>query len=91
MFAGARAAAEPEKVGRIRPDLPVYVVVGDQDPVGGELALVHALVERYRDAGLTDVELRVYPGARHEVFNETNRDEVERDLLRWLDRVVPAR
>ena len=52
--------------------------------------LVHALVERYRDAGLTDVELRVYPGARHEVFNETNRDEVERDLLRWLDRVVPT-
>ena len=34
-------------------------------------------------------ELHVYPGARHEVFNETNRDEVERDLLRWLDRVAP--
>ena len=66
-------------------------MVGDEDPVGGDLALVQALVGRYRDAGLTDVELRVYPGARHEVFNETNRDEVERDLLRWLDRVVPAR
>ena len=41
-------------------------------------------------AGLADVELHVYPGARHEVFNETNRDEVERDLLHWLDRVVPS-
>jgi len=91
VFAGARAAADPTKVAGIRPGLPIYVVVGDEDPVGGDLALVQALVGRYRDAGLTDVELHVYPGARHEVFNETNRDEVERDLLRWLDRVVPAR
>lgn len=89
VFAGARAVADPARLAGIRPDLPVYVVVGDQDPVGGPLTRVHAVVERYRDAGLTDVELQVYPGARHEVFNETNRDEVERDLLRWLDRVVP--
>ncbi len=91
VFAGARAAADPQRLAAIRPDLPVYVVVGDADPVNGQLALVHALVERYRAAGLTDVELRAYPGARHEVFNETNRDEVESDLLRWLDRVVPRR
>ena len=90
VYAGARAAADPEKLSRIRPDLPVYILVGDQDPVGDGLARVNALVERYRDAGLGDVELHVYPGARHEVFNETNRDEVERDLLRWLDRVVPS-
>jgi alpha-beta hydrolase superfamily lysophospholipase len=90
VFAGARAAAAPERVAGIRHDLPVYVLVGDQDPVGDQLVRVHTLVERYRAAGLTDVELRVYPGARHEVFNETNRDEVEGDLLRWLDRVVPT-
>ena len=89
VYAGARAVADPEKLARVRSDLPVYVVVGDADPVGDNLSSVRALVERYRSAGLTDVELRVYPGARHEVFNETNRDEVEGDLLRWLDRVVP--
>jgi alpha-beta hydrolase superfamily lysophospholipase len=88
VYAGARAAADPEKVRRIRHDLPIYIVVGDQDPVGNDLAGVHALVERYRSAGLTRVELRVYPGARHEVFNETNRDEVERDLLQWLTRAA---
>jgi alpha-beta hydrolase superfamily lysophospholipase len=68
----------------------VYIAVGDQDPVNGQLALVTALVERLRGAGLTDVEFVTYPGARHEVFNETNRADVEADLLRWLDRVVPA-
>src|SRR3954470_16861200 len=72
VFAGACAAADPQRVARIRHDLPIYVVVGDKDPVGNDLAGVHALVERYREAGLA-VELRVYPGARHEVFNETNR------------------
>jgi alpha-beta hydrolase superfamily lysophospholipase len=89
VFAGARAAADPARLSAIRSDLPVYIVVGDADPVGDGLTRVHAVVDRYRQAGLTDVELHVYPGARHEVFNETNRDEVERDLLRWLDRVVP--
>jgi alpha-beta hydrolase superfamily lysophospholipase len=90
VFAGAVAAGDPQKLVVIRHDLPIYVVVGDQDPVGDQLARVHALIERYRNAGLTDVELRVYPGARHEVFNETNRDEVEGDLLRWLEQRVPA-
>jgi alpha-beta hydrolase superfamily lysophospholipase len=91
VFEGARAAADPARVAAIRSDLPVYITVGDQDPVNGQLALVHALVERYRAAGVQDVELHTYPGARHEVLNETNRDEVEADLLGWLDRVVPAR
>jgi alpha-beta hydrolase superfamily lysophospholipase len=91
VYAGARAAADPASAARISRDLPVYVAVGDQDPVGDGLVRVHALVQRYRDAGLSDVELHVYPGARHEVFNETNRDEVEGDLLTWLDRVVPER
>jgi alpha-beta hydrolase superfamily lysophospholipase len=90
VYAGALAAADPQRVAGIRHDLPVYIVVGEVDPVGDELASVRTLVDRYRNAGLTDVELKVYPGARHEVFNETNRDEVERDLVRWLDRVVPA-
>ena len=70
--------------------VPVLVAVGEQDPVNGRLALVHGLVERLRHTGLADVTLTVYPGARHEVFNETNRDEVVADLLAWLDRVVPA-
>ena len=39
-------------------------------------------------AGLTDVTVRTYPAARHEILNETNRDEVIAELARWLDRVV---
>jgi alpha-beta hydrolase superfamily lysophospholipase len=91
MFASARQLADPGRLAGLRPDLPVYVAVGDQDPVNGQLALVHGLVQRLAGAGLTDVTLTIYEGARHEVFNETNRDQVVGDLLTWLDRVVPPR
>jgi alpha-beta hydrolase superfamily lysophospholipase len=85
MFDGVRALADPERVAGVRDDLPVYVVVGADDPVGAGLTLVQPVVDRVLAAGLTDVTLRVYPGARHEVFNETNRAEVLTDLVAWLD------
>jgi alpha-beta hydrolase superfamily lysophospholipase len=89
MFAAAHPLADPDRLAGVRSDLPVYIAVGDADPVNGQLALVHALVERYRAAGVTDVTLHAYAGARHEVLNETNREEVVADLLAWLDRVAP--
>lgn len=90
MFAGGRAVADAARLGAMRSDLPLYVAVGEADPVGGPLVLATLLVERYAAAGLTDVVFRSYPGARHEIFNETDRDDVVADLLTWLDRVVPA-
>jgi alpha-beta hydrolase superfamily lysophospholipase len=89
MFASARQLADPARLAGLRKDLPVWIAVGEHDPVNGQLALVNPLVQRLQDAGLSDVTLVVYPEARHEVFNETNRDEVVADLLAWLDRVVP--
>ncbi|MFD3746824.1 alpha/beta hydrolase [Nocardia sp. NPDC058633] len=75
----------------VRTDLPVYVMVGDKDPLNDKLRLSDLLVQRYRDAGLRDLTYQVYADARHEVLNETNRDEVEADLLAWLTRARPAR
>jgi len=84
MFAAARQMADPDRLAGLRADLPLYLAVGERDPVNGQLALLTALVDRYRSAGLTDVTVTTYPGARHEVFNETNRDEVVADLTAWL-------
>jgi alpha-beta hydrolase superfamily lysophospholipase len=56
------------------------------DPIHMGLAWLDKLVTRYREAGL-DVTTRYYDGGRHEMFNETNRDEVLTDLLAWLDAV----
>ena len=90
MAAGARLR-DPEELRRIRPDLPVLMFSGERDPVNGFLDYFRAQLDRYRGAGLRDVTARVYPGARHEMFNETNRAEVMADLLLWLDGVLAER
>lgn len=76
--------ASVEEMRRIRPDLPVLLFTGDQDPINGFLAYFTPLVERYRAAGLGRVETRIYRGARHQLLHETNRDEVVGDVLAWL-------
>ena len=88
MFAGARRGADPAQVAAIRAGLPLYIAVGEADPVNGGLALLTPLAERYQAAGLTDVTVRTYPGARHEILNETNRDEIIAELVGWIDRVL---
>lgn len=89
MFLAARQLADESRLAALRKDLPVWIGVGEMDPVNGQLALVHALVDRLTAAGLSDVTLKTYPGARHEVFNETNRDEVKADLVSWLAAKLP--
>ena len=69
----------------MRADLPVLVLAGEDDPLNAKLALLQLLAQRYRDAGVKDVVTQFYPGGRHEMFNETNRDEVVADILAWLD------
>jgi alpha-beta hydrolase superfamily lysophospholipase len=76
----------PERLARIRKDLPIYVFSGERDPVGSN---IQGLIEALKKAGFTKLTTRIYPDARHETLNETNRGEVMRDLIGWLDGVVP--
>lgn len=69
---------------RLTRDLPLLLLLGSEDTLGGP-ASVGLLADAYRRQGLTDVTVTVYEGGRHEMFNETNRDEVLADLVAWLD------
>lgn len=82
--------ADPANLARVPKNLPVYVLAGSEDPVTGRLKGLHMLVKDWSDAGLRDIEWRVYEGRRHETLNETNRAEVTADLVRWLERQCPA-
>jgi alpha-beta hydrolase superfamily lysophospholipase len=75
----------PESLAAIGKDMPVYVFSGERDPVGSN---IRGLIADLKAAGFTKLTTRIYPGARHETLNETNRDEVIRDLIAWLDGVV---
>ncbi|MEV4776090.1 alpha/beta fold hydrolase [Microbacterium sp. LWH12-1.2] len=72
-------------------DIPLLLMVGRDDPVGGPRS-VHKLAEEYRTrSGLTDVTTLVYPDARHEIFNEVQQAEVRADVLSWLNKHIPPR
>jgi alpha-beta hydrolase superfamily lysophospholipase len=88
MLADIDQLASAERLGAIRDDLPIYIFSGDADPLAGGGALIEMVGDRYRTAGITDVTVKLYPGARHETLNETNRDEVTADVIAWLDRVT---
>ncbi len=85
---GLRLLGTPRRLAR---DLPLLIQIGSEDSLGGPRS-VELLADAYRHrGGLSDVTVRVYPGARHEVYNETNRAEVIGDLVAWLDARLPAR
>ncbi len=72
----------PASLAPIRKDMALYVFSGERDPVG---ANIQGLIQDLKGAGFTRLTTRIYPDARHETLNETNRDEVTRDLIAWLD------
>jgi len=76
---------DPKMLTTIRKDMPIYVFSGERDPVG---ANIQGLIADFKAAGFTKLTTRIYPEARHETLNETNRDEVTRDLIAWLDGAV---
>ena len=88
MYAAYARTAQPEVLRRIPASLPLYLFVGDADAIHRKLAYFNPLVERFQAAGLSDVTVRIYEGARHEVLNETNRAEVMAHFIGWVERVL---
>lgn len=90
MLASVTHAYLPEKLARVPKELPIYLFAGERDPINAGLVGLKALIEMYRAAGLTNLSWHFYPGGRHEMLNETNREEVMANLLRFLDEHLPA-
>lgn len=90
IFGAAAPLFEPDALTRIRPTLPIYLIAGDKDPLNAELSALSPLLGRYRQAGVKDVTNDFYPGGRHEMLNETNREEVVRNLGRFVAHVMAA-
>ena len=80
-----RAVNRPQWAQKVDKRLPVALFAGDADPVGDYGRGVESVYRALKDAGVKDVFLKLYPGARHEILNETNRAEVYADILAWCD------
>jgi alpha-beta hydrolase superfamily lysophospholipase len=80
---GLRLLGRPAK--NLAVDVPVLILIGSDDPLGGEKSIELLATAYAKRSGLTDVTAIVYPDSRHEVFNEINKNEVIADLVEWLD------
>lgn len=90
MAASMGRLIDPAAIGQIRKDLPIYIFAGDKDPINHHLEWLKPVAERYRAAGIANVTEKYYAEGRHEMLNETNRDEVMRDLVSWLKDTIAA-
>ena len=90
LLTGLEQISRPSNLAQIDPGLPILVMGGECDPVS-EGKRLKSLANALREAGCRNLQLTIYPQARHEVFNETNRDEVTADVLTWLDQALSLR
>ncbi|WP_420467363.1 lysophospholipase [Panacagrimonas sp.] len=86
---GARLR-EPVRLARIPKTLPILLIAGSDDPATQGLKGPRALEQAYRSAGIEDVTLKGYEGARHELLNDLCREQVTADIVQWLLDKAPA-
>lgn len=79
---------KPENLAQIPKMLPVLILSGEEDPVGNYGKGVKQAYESLKNAGLERLQLKLYPRDRHELLNETDRQQVMEDLVTWLGVVL---
>ena len=84
MMTGILYIEQPKNLAAMRKDLPVFFIAGGDDPVGSYGKGVRKAADAFRKAGMTDVDVHIYPLCRHELLNEINREEIYGDILQWL-------
>lgn len=85
MMTGVKFITNKKNLTAMNKDMPVYFMSGDMDPVGECGKGVQKAYNNFLEAGMKDVSIKLYPGGRHEMLNEINKDEVYADILAWLN------
>ncbi len=84
MIVGLRFIQKPRNLDRMIKTLPVLFTSGDHDPVGNMGKGVLTAHLAFEKAGMLDTQVKLYPGLRHEILNETAHDEIYADILHWI-------
>ncbi len=88
MMVGLGRVGSRRELSKMDPATPIFFFAGDRDPVGGRGRDVKRVKALFDEAGCRDVSMKLYPGGRHEMLNETNRQEVYGDVLAWLEKYL---
>ncbi len=84
LFTGLNLLTKLKSLKAMNKELAVLFLSGSRDPVGKNGAGMKRVADAFHDSGINDITVKLYPEARHEVFNEVNRQEVYGDLVNWL-------
>ena len=85
MLGGIGFVGKQSNVNTMNVNTPILFTAGDQDPVGDMGNGVKKAYASFQKAGVRDVSLKLYPGLRHEILNESRREEVYEDLWKWIE------
>ncbi|MCD8148182.1 MAG: alpha/beta hydrolase [Clostridiales bacterium] len=85
LFLTIQNAQNPSRIRQVPKDLPLLLLAGDCDPVGNNGKGVKQAYQSFLDAGIQDIHMKLYENDRHEILNETDRENVYADILEWLD------
>ncbi|HRR89369.1 MAG TPA: alpha/beta hydrolase [Eubacteriales bacterium] len=88
MMRGIYRAYLKENLIKIKKDLPIFIMSGDRDPVGGNGQKVAKLFSLYKSLGLNVVGMKLYPGARHELTNDPEKETVIADIVSFFDKNI---
>lgn len=88
LLSGIKQASTQSLIEQVPSALPIFLVSGDHDPVGGRTKGVLKTYKALKKAGIKDVTYKFYPQGRHEMLQETNREEVIEDIINWLEHRV---
>ena len=84
LFDGLLCLNHKENASSFPKHLPILIVSGSGDPVGGFESGLRKIHDHFINIGATNITLNIYPDAKHEVLNELNREEVYQDVAEWM-------
>lgn len=86
LFTGLEEISSPTWAANVPKEVPIYLIAGTEDPVGNYGEGPKQVAEQLKAAGVKNVELKLYPGMRHELLNELGKEQVYSDILAWLEK-----
>ncbi len=87
MLEGLNKIHKSKNIKKIPTDLPVFFIWGSDDPVGSYGASIKDLIKIYQSNGMNKIEFKEYPGDRHEILNENDKETVENDIIEWVNKL----
>lgn len=88
MLNGMLYTSKNKNIAKMKKDMPILFLSGEKDPVGEQGKGVKKAYKAFKDSGMKEVDMKLYPGLRHDILNEKNYEEIYKDILKWIEEKI---